>query len=168
MHTSFHGAYVISAIVMCSQCHLETLSLMCLWLTRDACNIRISSSSSSSLGHAGANMVGTLPPIYESLPDLSLLFVANNPGNSVSPQCFSALFWVHTLSSPRSAHGRHLCSPYTVVLNFALHYAVIVVVCNVALCLLLMFIHWHVTHLQRQLNARDCGCRFNWERGECQ
>lgn len=28
-------------------------------------------------------MTGTLPPIFETLPDLSLLFVSNNPGTSL-------------------------------------------------------------------------------------
>lgn len=31
-------------------------------------------------------MVGTFPPLYESLPDLTLLFIANNPG-TVSASC---------------------------------------------------------------------------------
>ena len=35
----------------------------------------------SACMHAGAGLVGTLPPVYESLPDLTLLFVANNPGS---------------------------------------------------------------------------------------
>ena len=51
-------------------------------------------------------MVGTLPPIYESLPDLSLLFVANNPGTSVLPQCPFDL--LHSLSLTASANGKHL------------------------------------------------------------
>ena len=32
---------------------------------------------------AGAGMVGTFPPLYESLPDLTLLFIANNPGIAI-------------------------------------------------------------------------------------
>lgn len=32
---------------------------------------------------AGANLTGTLPPIYTSLPDLSLFFISSNPGTGV-------------------------------------------------------------------------------------
>lgn len=61
-------------------------------------------------GNAGANMVGTLPPIYESLPDLTLFFAANNPGTAMSVHRSSHWFLVHTHSFPVSLFGRHLCT----------------------------------------------------------
>lgn len=61
-------------------------------------------------GHAGANLVGTLPPIYESLPDLTLFFAANNPGTAMSTHGLSQWFLFSTHSFPVSLFGRHLCT----------------------------------------------------------
>lgn len=37
------------------------------------------------LASAGANLVGTFPDLFSQLPDLTLLFIANNPGVKITP-----------------------------------------------------------------------------------
>lgn len=37
------------------------------------------------LASAGANLVGTFPDLFSQLPDLTLLFIANNPGVNGPP-----------------------------------------------------------------------------------